>query len=91
MPPLDEDEKQSHKTRFSLAHLPFPGGSSVYLVIWQKTYVPSLISWAGSLEDPFGTNFQMEDQVMELWMQIYPSLPLVKASQDHDIVLTVMC
>lgn len=90
-PPPDEDQKRARKPRYSITDLPFPEDSSVYIIVWRKNYVPSLISWAGTLEDPFGTNCQMEDQVIKLWKEIFPNIhPLLKASLNLSVVLTLV-
>ena len=90
-PLASEDQRRGRKPRYTVSNLPFPTGSSIYPTIWRKNYVPSLISWAGSLGDPFGTNCHMADQVIELWGQIFPSLPaLKKDTPNHIIVLAVV-
>lgn len=89
-PPPDGDRKRSHKQRYSLADLPFPGGSSIHIVIWRKTFVPKLICWAGTQGDPFGTNCQMEGHVVILWKRTYPSIMIEKASRNHEIVMTLV-
>ncbi|KAN0129859.1 hypothetical protein V8E53_012331 [Lactarius tabidus] len=90
MPPPEGDQKHICKPRHLLADLPFPEGSGrKYLVIWWKVYVPSLICWAGAQGDLFGTNCQMDDQVMCLWERIYPSVTVEKGTSNHEIILTV--
>jgi hypothetical protein len=89
-PPAEGDRKRVRKQRYSLADLPFPGGSGQYLVNWRKTYVPSLICWAGTQKDPFGTNCQMEDHLMALWRLTYPSIAIEKATRDYNIVLNIV-
>jgi hypothetical protein len=93
-PPLEGDCKHSRKQRCLLADLPFPGGSSAHLLIWQKMFVPRLICWAGAQIDPFGTNLQMEGEVMRIWKLTFPSITIEKATSEstsnHDMVLSVV-
>src|SRR5882762_3164062 len=41
---------------------------------WRKEFKSSIISWAGTTEDPFGTNSILDDPVTQVWKKIYPDL-----------------
>lgn len=89
-PPLPEgDRKRSRRQRYTVADLPFPGGSKD-LQVWRKTFIPLLLVWAGTQEDPFGTNCQMEVAIMGAWTHAFPSIALEPNSQELEIVLNVV-
>ena len=64
------------KIRYNFSSLPFPHGaaSTSYTRDWRKFFKPTLIHWAATLEDPFGTNAVMEDIVKEVWKMVFPSI-----------------
>lgn len=65
------------KPRYTVTDLPFsPGGED--LQIWHKAYVSALLAWAGSQDNPFGTNGQMNLKIMAIWQHVYPAIPLTK-------------
>ena len=87
-PPKDASkEKPIRKARHTLMDLPLPRGGR-YLQIWRKKFVPLLISWAGSQEDPFGTNGLIEGTVSSLWKRVYPDIDL--EDTDTNIVVNVV-
>ena len=43
---------------------------------WHNQFVPSLLAWAGTQGDPFGTNSQMVGEVATLWQRLYPAIIL---------------
>lgn len=63
------------KEKYTLASLPFPRGaaSTAYTREWRKSFKPTLIHWAATLKDPFGTNAVMEDIITEIWKDVFPS------------------
>jgi hypothetical protein len=71
-----------------LSDLPLPRGGR-YLQVWCKKYVLLLISWAGSQEDPFGTNGQIEDTASSLWRHVFPEIEI--NDEETDIVVNVVC
>ncbi|SRR6266702_6906855 len=85
---LEGDQKHSRRQRYTVADLPFPGGSKD-LHIWQKSFIPSLLGWAGTQEDPFGTNCQMEGEIVNVWKRTFPSITLDK-DNCHEIVQSVV-
>lgn len=64
------------KEKYTLASLPFPRGatSMTYTRDWRKLFKPTLIHWAATLKDPFGTNSVMEDTITEVWKTVFPSI-----------------
>jgi len=87
----DLDERatpsSSHKQKFTKANLPFPGGGN-HLHLWGKLFRPSLLSWAGSQEDPFGTNGMMHTVIVQIWGCVYPDIIL--DDQKMAIVVNVV-
>lgn len=83
----DERPAPSHKQKFTKANLPFPHGGN-HLYIWAKNFRPALLSWAGSQEDPFGTNGMMHPEVNRIWSRLYPDIDL--NGQNLVIVLNVV-
>jgi hypothetical protein len=87
--PLPEgDRKRSSKKRYTVADLPFSGGSKD-IHIWRKTFIPLLIAWAGTQEDPFGTNCQMEGEIMDAWKHAFPYI-ILDVARDYEILLNVV-
>jgi hypothetical protein len=72
--------------------LPFPSSSFEITQIqrntWRTQFVPSLLDWAGSCDDPFGTNSQMDDVVKSIWKKVFPHITLQE--QGTIIVLRVV-
>ncbi|KAH9023299.1 hypothetical protein EDB85DRAFT_2151262 [Lactarius pseudohatsudake] len=81
------DRKRPRKQRYLVVDLPFSRGSKD-LQVWRKSFVPSLLAWAGTQQDPFGANCQMEREVVNLWERTFPSIALDQPS-DREIVLSV--
>ncbi|KAI0288460.1 hypothetical protein B0F90DRAFT_1827434 [Multifurca ochricompacta] len=68
-----QDANPKHpRRRYLVTDLPFPHGSA-HRHAWQKTFVPTLIMWAGSVEDPFGANNCVEGIIKDIWCLVYPS------------------
>jgi hypothetical protein len=80
------------KQKFTIADLPFSGGSvevtRTQRNTWRNRFIPSLLDWAGSRKDPFGTNSQMENVVVSIWEQVFPNIML--QGQGLTIVLRVV-
>ena len=53
--------------------LPLPKNGR-HLQIWYTRFVPLLISWAGTQEDPFGTTGRIDGTVQSLWERVFPDL-----------------
>ncbi|KAI0298439.1 hypothetical protein B0F90DRAFT_1669029 [Multifurca ochricompacta] len=54
----------------------------------RKVFIPAFLSWAGSIEDPFGANDQVEGIIREIWCVAYPDIPL--GPEEMDITLGVV-
>jgi hypothetical protein len=62
------------KEKYTLSSLPFPRGASLsYTREWRKSFKSTVIHWAATLKDPFGTNSVMEDIITEVWRAVFPS------------------
>jgi hypothetical protein len=79
------------KEKYTLASLPFPRGaeSMTYTREWRKSFKPTLIQWAATLEDPFGSNAVMGDIITEVWMATFPSIAneVVVGSQSRPAII----
>lgn len=68
-------KQRTKKEKYTNAHLPFPSkqfGQS--MKNWRKVFKPSIIGWAGTVEDPFGTNSILSSPVKKVWNDIFPDL-----------------
>jgi hypothetical protein len=78
------------KTRYMTTDLPFPGPpNGENIKMWQNTVVPSLLIWAGTQADPFGTNARMRGPLAGFWSSAFPDSVL--SEHELDIVLSVVC
>lgn len=87
----DSNNSNNHGTRkkkYAVSDLPFSKWS-IDSRKWRTHFVPLLIAWAGTQEDPFGTNSQMANKVTALWQRIYPAIVLNDARTV--IILAVVC
>jgi len=57
---------------------------------WRKSFKPTLIHWAATLEDPFGTNVVMDDTVTEVWKAVFPSIANEMDSGSRDAIIHVV-
>ena len=72
-----EPGKKQHvkKEQYTNNHLPFPPAQmGVYMKRWRKSFKPTIISWAATIEDPFGTNSMMGKVVKQSWNEVFPEL-----------------
>jgi hypothetical protein len=76
------------KQRYTVSDLPFPRGGR-YTQTWRKVFVPNLLAWAGSQDDPFGTNGQVHLEATKIWNRVFTDVPLKDA--DKDILIYVVC
>ena len=87
----------SKKMRYTQADLPFPPTRIIECLFrWQTSFLPSLISWAGAQDDPFGTNSRLaaasfSEEVVKIWECIFPDIPLDDSDDNTLIVLGVVC
>ena len=70
--------RRQKREKFTLTSLPFPRGaaSTNYARNWRKLFKSTLIHWAATLQDPFGTNAVngLEDKISEIWKTVFPSI-----------------
>ena len=63
------------KEQYTNNHLPFPPEKiGAYMKRWRKSFKPTIISWAATIEDPFGTNSVMGRAVRQSWHEVFPEL-----------------
>ena len=74
----------SHRPNYTKADLPFPPGGN-HRYIWAKYFRPALLSWAGSQDDPFGTNGRIHDEITNIWHRLYPDIEL----NDENMTILV--
>lgn len=77
----------TRKVRYSVRDLPLPPCDPYYSDMWRNRFVPSLLAWAGSLRDPFGTNIKLNDEVSNLWKRVFPDIVIRDASTSMDMVI----
>ncbi|KAF8871509.1 hypothetical protein BD779DRAFT_1478177, partial [Infundibulicybe gibba] len=77
------------KGSYTTNSLPLPSGpgNEIYLQKWKKMLQPTLISWASTIDDPFGTNSQMNQVIFDLWATIYPTVGI--DGPGHDVITEV--
>jgi hypothetical protein len=64
--------------------LPFPHPRTPYNAKWQKVFRPTLICWASTYADPYGTNTELDETVvLDMWDIIYPDITLDKEKRIH--------
>lgn len=66
------------KQRWTQAHLPFPGGQAGAncMRTWRNQFQFTIIHWAGSQDDPFGTNAQVGEAIDRIWPILFSQVPL---------------
>ncbi|KAF8806109.1 hypothetical protein BYT27DRAFT_7212388 [Phlegmacium glaucopus] len=76
IPEIFSSCRRVKKMRYNFSSPPFPRGaaSTSYAWDWRKSFKLTLIHWATTLEDPFGTNTVMEDIVTDIWKVVFPSI-----------------
>ena len=76
------------KPRYTVTHLPFSSDTKDHQ-LWRKAYVPALLAWAGSQDDPFGANGQMNFEITAIWQRVYPAIPLT--NEVYEVLQHVVC
>ena len=86
---LDPKRKRvgNPRQRATVSCLPMPQTRD-YINKWRRLFTPSLVKWAGSLDDPFGANGKMNDAFDTLWKDIYHDIPL-DDEKMRDVVTVV--
>jgi len=63
------------KEQYMNNHLPFsPAQMGAYMKRWRISFKPTMISWAATIEVPFGTNGMMDKEVKQSWNEVFPEL-----------------
>ena len=70
--------------------IPSTGNHCLTLIHWRKYFKLTLIHWAATLNDPFGTNFIIEDVVMEVWKVVFPSITNEVDGFSHEAIIHVV-
>jgi len=80
------------KEKYTNAHLSFPSqqfGQS--MKNWHKAFKPSIIGWASTIEDPFGTNSILSTPAKKVWNDIFPDLKdCFKDADQRAAILSVV-
>ncbi|KAH9016817.1 hypothetical protein EDB85DRAFT_2155619 [Lactarius pseudohatsudake] len=71
---------KSGRKKTMVTDLPFPDGKIG--PIWRKSFVPSLIAWAGSQPDPFGVNSKVKGEAEVVWGRVFPAAALDKEARE---------
>jgi hypothetical protein len=85
--PKRDKNSRHRKQRHTVADLPFPRGGK-YTQIWRKVFVPNLLAWAGSQDDPFGVNARVSVEAAKIWKRIFPDIEL--RDVDENILTYVV-
>ena len=91
-PETSSSGRHVRKVRYTFSSLPFLRGaaSTSYTRDWRKSFKPTLIHWAATLEDPFGTNAVMGDTVTEVWKMVFPSIANEVDGGSRDAIIHVV-
>ncbi|GBE89319.1 hypothetical protein SCP_1503270 [Sparassis crispa] len=82
-------------TSWSNKDLPFPAARGRQLLVWQRKFIPTLITWAATLPDPFGSNSHSDfkSTVRLIWTKIFIDLPELdvdgKLRSEHPAIHAV--
>ncbi|KAI9434180.1 hypothetical protein H4582DRAFT_809927 [Lactarius indigo] len=82
----DPKQKSVRRLRPTLMDLPLPR-TGRYLQNWRKKFIPLLVSWAGSQEDPFSTNGRIDGAIESVWRCVYPDLAVDDEEMDIVVIL----
>jgi hypothetical protein len=72
--------KQDAGTRVRLDDLPFGQGGGRR---WRQVYIPHLIAWAGSQDDPFAVNHSVHEEMINIWEWVFPAFQLRESNVDN--------
>lgn len=74
-----EPTRRSKKEKYNVSALPFPNGirAPPLQQRWRKFFRATLIEWAGTHSDPYGTNSKLDDDIInDIWYTVYPDLEM---------------
>lgn len=80
--------------KYTNQHLPFPTSKRPSnMNRWKKHFKPTIIAWAGTSEDPFGTNHLLDDNVIEeVWKEVFPDLEsTLENAVSRAAIVGVVC
>lgn len=84
--------KRTRKEKYSVASLPFPTGTvELNKKKWRRSFKTTLIHWAATQDDPFGTNAIMDNEVKVIWKLVFPSLLFDDDDERWEPILHVVC
>jgi hypothetical protein len=78
-----EHTRHGIKQIYKIIELPFPEfpcpelADFPYFEMWYKSFVPSLLTWAGAHEDPFRANSELYTAVPHIWERVFPRITLL--------------
>ena len=81
------------RLQFNTSQLPFPQAAArakPYFDSWHVYFLPTLMAWAGSQDDPFGANSHLDDTVAAIWTCAYPDLKELN-DETMPIVHSMVC
>lgn len=93
---VEPSGKRIKKEKYRTSDLPFPPvRASSYMAKWRKEYKATIIDWAGSVTDPFGTNSRLDvpegpnslSPLERCWMAVYPDLKLCMKDQSQKKIV----
>ena len=69
-------EKSQWKQNWTNRDLPFTGSGN-HLGTWQQQFIPLLIDWSATLEEPFGSNNYQDFKptIKKIWKKVFNYLP----------------
>ena len=68
------------KPRYKNSHLPFENPTRD-LLTWRDAVIPSIIDWAGTLEEPFAVNPDLYVIIEDNWKDEFPTIDAGDAVQ----------
>lgn len=76
----DASARRPAKPRYKNSHLPFKNPTRD-LITWRDAVLPSIIDWAGTLDEPFAINSHpdLPTIVEDNWKEEFPEIPIDEA------------
>lgn len=82
--------KRLRREKPVVAQLPLPP-TAEHQQRWQKQFRQTLIEWAASQSDPFGTNGMLTNRiVMGIWDNVYPDVYIGGVENDRERNLGIL-
>ena len=81
--------KRLCRERVTVSDLPL--STPLHTSRWQKQFRHTLIEWAASQDDPFGTNSLLTNQIVQqMWGSIYPDVYIGGSENDLEKNLGIL-